>query len=210
MSKKGMLIIFSVIISILITIVISLSVALAAFQTTTNSGFEITYNAINVKAKVEASYKFNAEGWNTIKAGAVNDDGNTDYILFTGNEQTEDPNNENVAFKRTFEQVNLNYEKPQDVLYVRYEITNNSDTAISVAGLTSVETESNINIAYALTEPEKVENRYTSFVEMFGAESKTIDVNAKVEIYIIMSVAEQTKSIENEQISFDFSLRLAD
>lgn len=152
-TNKKLVISFSIIIGVLIGVVVSLAAVLASFQGSSEGGFEISYSAKNVNAKVTAAYKqvdsttynfaTNAGAYTTIQSAA-----NGNYIEFNSSDT-------NASVTKNFKKVENIAMSKNDYIFINYTIQNTDAAATPTNIKVSVNTNftsENLVIEYAASE----------------------------------------------------------
>ena len=202
-TNKKLVISFSIIIGVLIGVVVSLAAVLASFQGSSEGGFEISYSAKNVNAKVTAAYKqvdsttydsaTNPGAYTTIKSAA---DG--DYIEFNSSDT-------NASVTKNFKKVESIAMSKNDYIFINYTIQNTdasaNPTSFKVGVNTNFTTSENLKIEYAATEnATSWSNNITDVIN-----ETTVTTAAPLNLFVRISIDTKTQPASFNG-SFNFTL----
>lgn len=202
-TNKKLVISFSIIIGVLIGVVVSLAAVLASFQGTSEGGFEISYSAKNVNAKITAAYKqvdsttynyaTNAGTYTTIQSAA-----NGDFIEFTAADT-------NASVTKNFKKVQNIAMAKNDYIFINYTIQNTDSAAtptnFTVSVNTNFTTSENLKIEYAATENATTwSNNITDVIN-----ETTVSNAAPLNLFVRISIETKTQQASFNG-TFNFTL----
>ena len=222
MKNKKLVIALSIFSSVLLIAVVSLVAVLAAFQAQATGGFNITYTAVNVKAKI---YAWHRNGQETGTAFGDLDPSNK-CIEFNGTEQTENNghkksfNTVDVLFKYGTNVVNGVTTRVKNPYYVKFQIENTDETAGNAIKFTGTASAlpTNLVIEYITSGSDvnfdtisKDDSKWTKLTSsnLNIVYAKNINNNAKMFVIIRMYPENFNLEVASTTINFDFTLTVA-
>ena len=191
-TKKKFIVALSSLGIVTVGVLVSLVAVLAAFTTNSLSGFQVSYTAVNVQAKISGTYALNGGEAQTIKAGAAN------FIEFTYNDA------EGTVTKNfdAIEELKLAKENGSVVLHytIQNTATDNSKFAVEV---TQNGTPSNLKVEYSTDNAD-----WSTDIATIQAASVAAD--AAHEVYVRITIANNTQNASWENAGLNFKLTIND
>ena len=194
---------------ITVGIIVALIAVLAAFNATSSGGFTVTYTAANnVKATVTAEYYVgvhtNAEDATLFPFETMKTADGEDSIVFTGEESEVSVTKQHVAKDININYVNGTYSN-NSALYLRYTITNNSDTDVLLA-IPSETFSSLLSGTQVIVGAKGAIEDVGDFWVGGNISQKTIQPQATYEIYIKIQFNDITILSETSNCTFNWLL----
>jgi len=203
-SKKRYVIAFWIAATMVVALGIGMVAVLASFQGTASSGFNISYTAINVNAKVTAEYKLGSAGSGSYGTTAKS-------ITFTASESGTGANH---ALTKTIDTFNVTMAKNKDLI-IHYSIQNTASTTDSANekftitatdNFKSLAESNNLTVEYCSTESTTANSWKSTLAELNLSE---VADGATVNFYVKVSITDPTKTVNVTNANFSFLLAVA-
>ena len=189
-TKKKFIVALSSLGIVTVGVLVSLVAVLAAFTTNSLSGFQVSYTAVNVQAKISGTYALNGATAETITAN----EGAAQFIEFTYDDA------EGTVTKNfdAIEDLTLAKENGSVVLHYTIENTAEDGSTFAVA-VTQNGTPSNLKVEYSKDNAD-----WSTDIATIQAASVAAD--AAHEVYVRITIVNNTQNASWENAGLNFKL----
>ena len=195
-TKKKFIVALSSLGIVTVGVLVSLVAVLAAFTTNSLSGFQVSYTAVNVQAKISGTYALNGTAAQTIKANS----GAAEFIEFG----YADNDASGVATKNFDEITGLALAKENGSVVLHYTIENTAtDGSTFAVDVTQNGTPTNLKVEYSTNNTNWSEDITT-------IESASVSAADAHEVYVRITIVNNTQNASWENAGLSFQLTIND